>query len=339
MPTLSVIITAHDEAQALADNLPLILSQDYPAGFEIIVVNAASTDDTEDVLKRLKAENSNLYSTFTPDSSRYMSRSKLAITLGVKAAKNEWIVLTNADCKPESNLWLQTMAKNCTDSNDIILGHSNYESLKGSFNRFIRFERTLTEYYLFREAQTGCAYRTNGTNIAFRKSTFMNHNGFQSNLRYIRGEYDFLVNVLASPERTAIETCKDSYLKQEEPSRKMWRNKNIFYMETRKHLKRNFIHRAAFNFDTFMLMFNYIILISAIAVSITFSMWIITAAACFSLIMTFILRTLFAQKALRMFNEQFPYICIIPYEIRIPFQKLNFKFRYGISDKQDFIRK
>ena len=88
-PPITIIFTPHDNAQELAKNLPLYLNQDYPADFQVIVVAPQNDHETSDVLKRF-ASNSHLYTTFIPESSRYMSKKKLAITLGVKAAKYDW---------------------------------------------------------------------------------------------------------------------------------------------------------------------------------------------------------------------------------------------------------
>ena len=91
-----------------------------------------------------------------PKSSHYLSRRKLALTIGIKAANHEWVILTDADCRPESERWLTTMATHCTDENDIVLGYTNYEH---NSKRFYRFERILNACYLMRKAQKSVAYR------------------------------------------------------------------------------------------------------------------------------------------------------------------------------------
>lgn len=339
MPKLSVIITAHDQAKELEENLSAILSQVYAPGFEVIVVNAASSDDTEEVLKRFKSHNENLYTTFTPDSSRYMSRKKLAITLGIKAAKNEWIVLTEAYCIPESEHWLEAIGSRCTEQTDLVLGYSNFVKAKNLFRKFINFERMYNQYVDMQEASKGIAYRAGGRNLAFRRSRFMKHNGFVSNLRYLRGEYDFLVNDLANKGRTAVVIEKEGRLTEQVPSAKSWRNSHLFYMETRKHLYRKFHHRMIYNIDTTLMVVNYLIQIATFAISALYAKWLITIAASVALLLTIILRTIYGYHVVRRLNEKTPILCIVPYEIFSVISKFGYKLRYMMADKMNFIRK
>ena len=100
---VTILITAHDNLPELERNLPMFLNQQYAADYQVIVVSQSTDVDTIDFLKRTAAQNPHLYYTYIPESSRYMSRKKLQITLGVKAAKYEWIILTEPTCRPESN--------------------------------------------------------------------------------------------------------------------------------------------------------------------------------------------------------------------------------------------
>ena len=109
-PSISIVLAVHDGEEEIERNLPKFLTQDYEGQFEVIVVDESSTDNTAEVLKRLKNNYHNLYTTFIPDSSHYISRRKLALTVGVKAAKHDWIIFTDADCSPADDKWLRAMA-------------------------------------------------------------------------------------------------------------------------------------------------------------------------------------------------------------------------------------
>ena len=344
---VSIILTAHDQAAELKRNLPAILQQDYPAGYEVIVVMAKSEDDTEDVLKQLKAEYPHLYVTFIPDSSRYMSRKKLAITLGVKAAKHEWLLLVTAEAHPASDQWLATMTRNCDESKNLVIGYSNYETEESK--TYQRFERLQQQYYLLRESQRAVAYRTSGSNLMFRKSQFMKQRGFEGNLKYLRGEYDFIVNKYAEKAMTATELSSPSWMILDAPTPKQWRNEHLFYMETRQHLQRKFSHRLWPFFDTLLLhgSFGLSVLVILAAVAF-FAFWgwkssyllsaiVLTASACVSLMLNYFLRVYFAGKAIQRFQVQVPSWKVPFYQLSGLWRHIAYKIRYKAADKYDFI--
>lgn len=337
LPAISVVIAAHDMAYELEHNLPILLEQDYAPGFEVIVVDESSTDGTDNVLTRLKQRYTNLYTTFIPKSSHYLSRHKLALTVGIKAARNEWVIMTDADCRPENERWLAAMAEHCTDEHDIVLGYTNYTH---DAKRFYRFERLLTSCYTMRLAQRSIAYRYNGNNMAMRKSIFMSHNGFLKNLKYLRGEYDFIVNEYAERGRTAVTTHPDSFMRQNCPSNKTWANTHLFYMETRRHLKRSLTYRLLFNTDTALLYLNYMADMAVAAGSLLLYDNIVTAAAaaiCF--VITVCLRAFIAKRTMRVFGERISPAAVPLMELRVVWQNIWLMIRHRTADKYDFIRK
>ena len=85
LPRVTVLLVSNGDHVALDEHLPIYLTQDYAPGYDVVVVSEKADAETDNVLKRY-ANNERLYSTFVPESSRYMSKNKLAITLGVKAA-------------------------------------------------------------------------------------------------------------------------------------------------------------------------------------------------------------------------------------------------------------
>ena len=193
-PNVTILLVCNGDATALDEHLPHYLTQDYSGEYQVIVVGEKADAETVNVLKRY-ANDPKLYSTFIPESARYMSRNKLAITLGVKASEAEWIILSDPRCKPESNQWLKEMAARMDERTHMVLGYTRFADDAKAFHRF---EHLHTALYLLRAAQNGHAYRSNCMNLAFRKSDFMSRNGFLEYLKYSVGEYDFMVNKYAS---------------------------------------------------------------------------------------------------------------------------------------------
>lgn len=139
LPPVSVIICAREESENLRRNLTAVLEQDYPQ-FEVIVINDGDTDESEDYLTLLEEKYPHLYHSFVPDSSRYISRKKLAVTLGIKASKYDWLVFTEANCQPQSNQWLRLLARNFTSRTQVVLGYSGYERGRGWLHKRIAFD-------------------------------------------------------------------------------------------------------------------------------------------------------------------------------------------------------
>lgn len=126
-PTFSIIMAVQDQPQMLADHLPALLSQRYE-GYEVIVVDGSSTDENADVLKQLKAENPHLYTTFLPKYQFQRDRRRLAFTIGVKAARHEWIVFTDLTNTPPSDQWLMELSEFCSASALLHLGYVNQKN-------------------------------------------------------------------------------------------------------------------------------------------------------------------------------------------------------------------
>lgn len=331
LPPLSLIIPTHDNALELERHLPMLLAQDYP-DYQIIIVADKGDSETEDVLKRY-GSNPRIYSTFIPNSSRYMSRTKLAITLGVKAARNEWILLTDIYGEPVGNDWLKAIGRCCDKSKNLVMTYSNYAK---ETKPYYRFEQAMTACRLMRKAATGTAYSTNSPVVGFRKSEFMRTNGYQGNLELIKGEYDFLVNKFARPGDTALAIAPEAKFVMDDPSRKTWRNRHIFYMETRKHLKHGRSYRCLFNWDQIALHSHVLLCIAALAYSIISQRWIVTAVAGVVLLLAYLLRFRSGRTTMRLLHESFPAWKIPFYEVSVVWHQMINIIRYIRADKYDF---
>ena len=311
----------------------MFLQQKYPADYQVIVVCQSTDIETLDYLKRMAAENSHLYYTFIPESSRYMSRKKLQITLGVKAAKYEWIILTEPTCTPSNDKWLYTMAHNCQEPNHLVLG---YVALDEETKGVRRFDSIRKAFYLLRCAQLSYGYRTHMPNVAFRKSDFMREQGYQGNLEYVRGEYDFLVNKYAAYGDTAVELDCDAWLIHDEPTDKAWHNAHLYLQASRKSLTRAKSMMSLMAMDHLFPHLSLIASLATLAYAILMQDWILTGIAGFALLLLLILRTVIAHKAIRHFDDDISLLKLPFYEYGIIWRNLANKIRYWRADKNDF---
>lgn len=330
---VSIIIPVHDESTDLKRNLPAFLNQDYQGDFKIIVVADKDDRETEDLMNRLMPENKNLYATYLPESSRYMSRKKLAITIGVKAANTDWIIVTDPCCRPFDEKWLSSFTQNMQPGTDFVMG---YTSLDNNTRKSWRFEHALIANNRLSSAQNGKAWATNCQNIAFRKDQFMEDEGFRGNLQLLRGEYDFLVNKYAKDMNTAIDVRRSSWLYEDEPTRKTWHNKNIFFRASRKLLIGHKSNHIYMFFCNVMLHLSFVVSLAAIAFSVMQQNWILTGASGFALLLLIIMRTIFANRAVKQLDEDISAGTMFFRELKLAWNNILYKISYIHADKNDF---
>jgi len=209
-PPVSVIIAARNEADNLQEYLPFVLSQKYHA-FEVVVVNDCSEDDSEFVLAKFQEQYANLHVTTIKPDQKFTHGKKLALSIGIKAAKHEWLLFIDADCYPSSDYWIEHMANNFHDDYKIVLGYGGYNNGDGFLNKLIRYDSLLIAIQYISLAIKGIPYMGVGRNLAYRKSLFFESKGFASHAGLLSGDDDLFVNQNAKKNNTAVEFSKESF--------------------------------------------------------------------------------------------------------------------------------
>ncbi|MDD6552788.1 MAG: glycosyltransferase [Prevotellaceae bacterium] len=333
LPGITIILTTHDDAEVIKDNLPHFLTQDYP-DYQVIVVSEQGQGETEEILKRIKAEyGDRLYYTLIPESSRYMSRKKLQITLGVKAAKHEWILLTDPSCCPQSTHWLATMAQGCHRGNDLVMGPVLFDEDTPSGRRF---EHILTANDLLHAASQGRAWRTNMQNICFRKDEFLKQEGFRGNLQLIRGEYDFIINKYADGDNTAVIDDNRSILIERTPSDKTWHNRHLFLRASMPLLRNHWRLRLWHYVTNGLLYLSLLVNLGSLVFAAITQRWILLAIAVIALLVLFLVRLFTGRKVIRQWDDSISSISIPFHELALMWKGIANTFRYCFADKNDF---
>lgn len=203
-PPVTVIITTRDQEAILAKQLPLILEQDYPK-FQVVVVNDASSDETDDLLKKLASQYAHLYHTFVPPGVQSVSTKKMALTVGIKAAKYDYLLFTEANCLPSGPHWIASMMQQFTPNTTVVLSYSRYETIKGVFKRIIAYDNLFQGMRYLGLAAAKRPYMGIGRNLAYRKELFFNQKGFASHLNLNSGEDDLFISDVAKGSNTRVE--------------------------------------------------------------------------------------------------------------------------------------
>ena len=338
LPPLSVVICARNESENLRRNLPAILKQDYP-DFEVIVINDGSTDESEDLLSELEEEYPNLYHSFTPDSARYISRKKLALTLGIKASKYDWLVFTEADCTPVSDKWLRRIARNFTPSTDLVLGYSGYERGKGWLHKRVSFDSLFTSLRYLGFALAGKPYMGIGRNLAYRKELFFKVKGFSTHLNMQRGEDDLFINQIANENNTRVETSPDSVIRMQPVERyKDWKEEKVSYMATARFYKGS--QRWLLGLETATRLLFYVACLSGIVFGILSFHWLAAGLVLLLWIVRYSAQAYVINKTANEMGDNRSYYFTLPvFDIIRPLQSLKFRLYRLYRRKGDFMRR
>lgn len=202
IPGVSVVISAKNELENLKRLIPLLLKQQFDV-FEIILVDDKSTDETYDFAIDLDQQEAKVKLVRIDSTPDHINNKKYALTLGISAAKYDHILLTDADCFPESDFWIKEMSLGFTsDEKKFVIGYSQYIKAKGVLNTFIKYETMLTALQYYGIGLLGNPYMGVGRNMAYRKSLFLANNGFGKFQEVVGGDDDLLINRYAKRKNT-----------------------------------------------------------------------------------------------------------------------------------------
>jgi len=208
---VSVIICARDEAGNLAKNLPGALVQQYPTTHEVIVVNDNSFDDSKYVLEELQRSFRQLHIVELTQEAKMIPGKKFPLSIGIKTAKHEIVLLTDADCVPATEFWIQKMQETYEDSTEIVLGYGAYHKGKGLLNKIIRWETFHSALQYFSYALAGLPYMGVGRNLSYKKAVFFRHKGFSAHNNIPGGDDDLFINVAANKKNTKISINPETF--------------------------------------------------------------------------------------------------------------------------------
>lgn len=205
LPLLSVLIAARNEAENLQHNLPAVLKQDYPS-FEVLVIDDDSSDCTQIILKNFQDQYPILrVLRISPKTS---PGKKSALQLGISNARGEWLVFTDADCRPASAQWLRHLAIAMRPilgkPTEIVLGYGPLWPQPGPLARWARFETVYTAMQYAGFALAGIPYMGVGRNLAWRRSLFDRVGGFAAHADLASGDDDLFVNAAAKASNTKL---------------------------------------------------------------------------------------------------------------------------------------
>ena len=257
---ISVIVAARNEEKNIKALLNALSVQTYsPNHFEVIIVNDFSTDRTADNVAPFLSHRVQL---IQPEVTPGKSSKKKAIEAGVKNAKGELIVVTDADCIPGKEWLSQISCFQQTHNSMFIAAPVKLKTNSSLLGIFQSLDFITLQGITAASAQANVHSMCNGANLAYQSSVFFEVEGFSGIDKLASGDdmllmykiwkkypegVHYLKNKKAIVETEPMHTWKDFFLQ-----RKRWSSKASYYQDWRISLVLLFVY--LFNLFFFVLL-------------------------------------------------------------------------------------
>jgi cellulose synthase/poly-beta-1,6-N-acetylglucosamine synthase-like glycosyltransferase len=264
---VSVVICAHNEHHHLKENLPLFLDQDYPE-YEVVVVNHASDDDTPYLLTVLEEQYPHLKTVSIQEDLNFFTGKKFPLSIGIRSATYDTVLLTDADCKPATRGWIAAMQSAFTPGTEVVLGYGPYNRSAGWLNRLIRFDTAHIAIQYLSYALAGIPYMGVGRNLSYVKNLFYRNKGFISHYRIRSGDDDLFINRVANRRNTAISVDPAGYtFSDPKQTFGKWFTQKKRHLSTSTHYR--FLHKFLLGLYSFSLVAFYTLLVVMLILNIS----------------------------------------------------------------------
>jgi glycosyltransferase involved in cell wall biosynthesis len=268
---VSVVVCARDEAGNLSINLPGVLVQEYPATNEVIVVNDNSFDDSKYILEAFKKAYRHLQVVELKQEAQLIPGKKFPLSVGIKTARHEILLLTDADCVPASEHWISTMQSAYDDETEIVLGYGAFHKKKGILNKLIRWECYHTALQYLSYAKAGVPYMGVGRNLSYRKRIFYRHNGFTAHHHVSGGDDDLFINMAANKKNTRIQIEPESFTLSKPAT-----NWNQWYRQKNRHYSTSKYYQPAHQFLLGLYSLSHFLYFPSFFICLLFFSWPMT---------------------------------------------------------------
>lgn len=292
---VSVIICARDEANNIVKNLPGVLVQIYPTSHEVILVNDNSSDDTKYLIDELKKTFKHLVPVSLTQEAKMISGKKFPLSIGIKSSRYETLLLTDADCVPASEHWIQLMQDGYRPETEIVLGYGAYRKGNGLLNKIIRFETFQSALQYLSYALAGMPYMGVGRNLSYKKEIFFKNKGFSSINFIPGGDDDLFINKVATKHNTAIVIDPEAHtLSEAKQTWNEWITQKTRHYSTAKYYQKK--HKILLGLYSLTQFLTYPFFTVAV---IFFNWWI----ACIVLAVRLVIQGVIYFKAMKKLNE------------------------------------
>lgn len=332
-PSVSVVVYAKNESDNLRKYLPALLVQDYPE-YEVIVINDGSTDESDEALKTLEQEYPHLYHTYIPEEAKYLSRKKLALTVGIKAAKHKVLLFTEANCEPLSKDWIRSMARSYRPNTEIVLGFCAYRCNRGLHHQLIAYTNLLDGLQYLSSALKRNPFTGNGRNLSYRKELFFENKGYQKTLGLHAGDDDLFVNESANRQNTQVTYTPESITQMAKIEYfRVWREMRVSRAATQRYYKGGALSFYRLEAVSYFLFFLSVI--AAIVVGLSGN-WLVAVVAALLWLGRYVAKAIILDKSAKMLQQKPTTVWLFLLEILDPLFGLYTRIYRLFRGKNDY---
>lgn len=292
---VSVIICGKNEAENIATHLPAVLVQDYSTTHEVIFVDDNSTDETKYLLEAFGKDFKGLRSLLLTQDALGIPGKKFPLSMGIKSAKYETLLMTDADCFPASEHWIQLMQGEYDEGKSIVLGYGAYAKKMGILNKLIRFETFHTALQYLSFALAKMPYMGVGRNLSYKREMFLKNKGFASINHIPGGDDDLFIIKIANKNNTAIMIDKDAHTISE--PKKTW---SAWMKQKRRHYSTSRYYPTKFKWLLGMYSFSHFLIYPLLVVCVIYFNWWL---ALLVYLLRLIVLAIVWKKAMHKLNE------------------------------------
>ena len=219
---------------------------------------------------------------------------KYPLSIGIKEAKHEILLMTDTDCVPASEFWLQKMQDAYQDGIEVVLGYGAYYKKPGLINKLIRFETFHSALQYFSYALAGLPYMGVGRNLSYKKALFLRNKGFSSINHVLSGDDDLFINQVANKNNISVVIDPEAFtLSEPKTTFKEWvKQKN-------RHLSTGKYYQPKHKFLLGLYSLSHFLFYPLLIVSLIYD-WKITIGI---FMLRFISQMIIWFKAMQKFNE------------------------------------
>lgn len=250
-PRLALLVQAASDPDSILEYLDRLSTQTF-TDRETILIYEGTAEAAHHVSELVAARFPDVRLTFMPPNSHNISRRKMSLTLGMKAATADIVLTTASNCLIPSDTWLEEMmAPFAQEGVDIVLGYSSmeFDELRGPGRWYRQFDSLVTSSAWIGSALDRRPYRGDGYNLAFRRHLFFDHKGYAGSAYLHYGDDDLFVSEIANRTNTRVVITPASRLTTVwgDAANRIWTDRKEHYAFTQRWLRKGPFLRNALN--------------------------------------------------------------------------------------------